>query len=270
MYDYFFASGRSTILASANAGRWIEIDHIINEAHGRDAEELDILKTIGILNLIDAGGILRASESMIYFALNDPAVQPARISRGALAERLKHLESTEDGEGGSPLVYRKFSDEYRIWRGTDIEISARIDEIREKLDDRTVVKTLRASLPSAIVAGRHSQRSGFLRHFPTIASSADTEHILGPKIGDAADGLLIFHFGDREDIPRVDSELPVVVGITKEARQVLDLGRELIAHEELARAVSEDWVAQAGACGTCRADPCRACRCHQHCLQACC
>lgn len=245
LYDYFFASGRSTIMASANASRWIEIDQIINEAHGRDTEELEILKTVGILNLIDAGGSLRASESMICFALNDPAVTPERISRDTLAERLKYFENTEGGGVGSPLVYRKFSDEYRIWRGTDVEINAQLSEIRDKLDDRTVVKALRTSLPPAAVAGRHSQKTGFLRHFPTDVSSTDTGYVQGPEAGGAADGLLIFHFGDREDIPQINSELPVVVGISKEARRVLDIGRELIAHEELAATVGEEeWVAR--------------------------
>lgn len=237
-YDYFFASGRTTILASVNASRWIEIDQIISEAHGLDAEEILILKTIGVLNLIDVGGSLRASKSLIHFALNDPAADPEQLSMEALSRRLDSLI-----QRGS-LVHRKFSDEYRIWRGSDVEIEARLAEYGEKIDDRTTVKALRASLPAAVVAGRHSQTSGFLRNFLTVATSSKDEPVQAPPVGGGADGLLIFHFGDCEDIPQVESKLPVVAGISKEARRVLDIQRELIALRELADRIAEDAVAR--------------------------
>jgi hypothetical protein len=40
LYDYFFASGRTTMLASASASRWIEIDLILSQAHGMDDQDL--------------------------------------------------------------------------------------------------------------------------------------------------------------------------------------------------------------------------------------
>ena len=42
------------------ASRWIEIDLILSEAHGLGEQDLQILKTVGILNLVDASGALRA------------------------------------------------------------------------------------------------------------------------------------------------------------------------------------------------------------------
>lgn len=235
VYDYFFSSGRTTILVSVNASRWMEIDQIIGEAHGLDMEELEILKTIGVLNLIDASGSLRASQPLLYFALNDPAPGAPLISRESLVRRLDGL--VDQGH----LIYRKFNDEYRIWRGSDVQIEERLSSFREKADDRSVVKELQGILPHGVIAGRHSQLRGFLRHFQTVATSSGSRTVSGPAEGEGADGLLVFHFGDREDMPAItDSRLPVVVGISKETRHVLDLQRELIALGELDEEIVED------------------------------
>jgi len=237
LYDYFFASGRTTMLASAAAGRWIEIDLVLSQAHGLDDEDLRILKTVAILNLIDAGGALRASPAMMVFALSDPADEDDAGPK-ALLRRLDGL-----AERGF-LVYREFSDEYRIWQGTDIDLRARISEARERLDDRAVVKMLSAHVPGAVVAGRHSQRTGMLRHFITTTTDGTTEVIPGPVVDDPADGILIFHFGDENDIPAIESPLPAVAGTTSTAAAVLNVGRELLALNELLSSGSLDSVAR--------------------------
>ena len=176
LYDYFFASGRTTMLASANASRWIEIDLILSQAHGLDEQDLQILKTVGLLNLIDTSGALRASPGMVLFALTDPVNDDDDVARKALLTRLENL-----AERGF-LVYREFSDEYRIWQGTDIDLRARISEARERCDDHAVVKMLAGQLPAAVVAGRHSQRTGMLRHFITAATDPGTDVINGPAV----------------------------------------------------------------------------------------
>jgi hypothetical protein len=238
LYDYFFASGRTTMLASASAGRWIEIDLIVSQAHGMDDQDLEILKTVGILNLIDASGALRACQGTVLFALTDPVDDNDEVGREALLARLQNL--IERGF----LVYRAFSDEYRLWQGTDIDLRARIGEARERCDDHAVVKMLAGQLPGAVVAGRHSQRTGMLRHFITVASDPGTDVVTGPGVNDPADGMLIFHFGDQHDLPEVRSQLPVVVGTSKSAGEVLDAGREVIALNELLAAKDLDAVAR--------------------------
>jgi hypothetical protein len=237
LYDYFFASGRTTILASAAASRWIEIDLILSEAHGLGEQDLQILKTVGILNLVDASGALRACPGTILFALSDP-MDDDDVARKNLLARLESL--VERGF----LVYREFSDEYRIWRGSAVDLRVRIGEARERCDDHAVVKMLAGQLPAAVVAGRHSQRTGMLRHFTTTTTDRDTDAVTGPDVASPADGLLIFHFGDDRDLPEITSSLPVVVGICQNTRAVLDAGREVIALEELSSSDGLDAAAR--------------------------
>jgi hypothetical protein len=225
------------MLVSANAGRWIEIDLVLSQANGLSTEDLQLLKTIALLNLIDASGALRASPSLLLFALDSPS-NNNDVAHKTLLDRLDKL--TERGF----LVYRQFSDEYRIWQGTDVDLATRISEIRERCDDHAVAKMLSTHLPAAVVAGRHSQRTGMLRYFITTVTDPATEVVNGPAVDDPADGIMIFHFGTEDDVPRVRSSVPAVVGITEKASNVIEVGRQLLSLKELLSADVLDAVAR--------------------------
>lgn len=242
LYDFFFSAGRTTILASSKASRWLEINARLEEAHGLSDEDQELLKAIGVLNLIDADGLLRATPAMIQFALNDPidATDAQRFTQ--LKQRLDALVRA------GLVVHRAYSDEYRIWQGTDVDIDVRVREIATQLHPDDVVRYFNKHLgtnvlPNAIAAGAHSQRTGMQRHFVT-AVSYRTEKLQGPRVvQDAADGVLVFHLGDLASAPRVDSPLPVVVGVTESPHAVLDAGTTLVALQDLMSDTELDHVA---------------------------
>lgn len=243
LYDFFFSAGRTTILASSKASRWLEIDARLEEAHGLPEADQELLKAIGVLNLIDADGLLRATPSMIQFALNDPTDATDAKRFDQLKKRLDNL--VKDGL----VVHRSYSDEYRIWQGTDVDIDARVREISTQLQPDDVVRYFNKHLgtnvlPNAVTAGAHSQLTGMQRHFVT-AVSHQTEKLQGPKVvQDAADGMLIFHLGDLKSAPRVSSSLPVVIGLTKNPQVVLDAGTTLVALQDLMGDEELDHVAR--------------------------
>jgi hypothetical protein len=237
VFDYFFTAGRTTVLASANASRWMEIDNRIAEANGLPEQDQAILKTIGMLNLVDSSGALRASMDTILFALCDPIAINDEATRQQLATRVADLCT------GGFLVYREFSDEYRVWQGSDVDLNGHIDLLTNNCDDHAAVGVVSGYLPTAVVAGKHSQRTGMLRHFLTKATDAASPDVTGPTATDAADGLLLFHFGTVETIPAVRTDRPVVVGVTADARSVLNAARYLHALRELPDHVELDAVA---------------------------
>ncbi|WAX78796.1 ATP-binding protein [Streptomyces sp. KMM 9044] len=238
LYDFFLNSGRTSLLASSNASRWIEIESRINEAAGMSPADQKLLRTVGMLNLIDADGALRATAAMIYFALHEPTESADPKAFAALEKQLQNLVTR------GFLVHRQFSGEYRVWRGTDFDIDGRVKEIINHLDTPSVIKRLGDYLPLAVAAGRHNQVTGMLRAFFVRVSSPETKNIQGPdELNDQADGLLLFHLGKVSNRPVVNSTLPVILGVTEEPEIILNAASYLVALQELLLDSSLDPVA---------------------------
>ncbi|MFD8590815.1 ATP-binding protein [Streptomyces sp. NPDC059637] len=239
LYDYFLNSGRTTLLASANASRWIEVDSRIRDANGLPDGDQDVLKTIGVLNLIDSDGALSATAPMIHFALHDPTDVADSEAFTALEERLADLVRR------GFVVYREFSGEYRVWQGTDVDIDGRLKEIISHLDDAAVINRLGSLVPQAFVASRHSQVTGMMRVFYTAVSGPETRTVAAPdELKEPADGLVVFHFGTDADRPNVHSPLPVLVGTTPDPDVVLTTATYLVALKELSVQQDIDHVAR--------------------------
>ncbi|CAL9297402.1 ATP-binding protein [Streptomyces sp. SudanB182_2057] len=239
LYDYFLNSGRTTLLASANASRWIEVDARIRDANGLPDTDQDILKTIGVLNLIDSDGALSATAPMIHFALHDPTDVADPDAFTALEERLADLVRR------GFVVHREFSGEYRVWQGTDIDIDGRLKEIISHFDDASVIDRLGGLVPQAFVAGRHSQVTGMMRVFYTAVSGPETKTVAAPdELREPADGLVVLHLGTDANRPNVDSPLPVLVGTTPQPDVVLTTATYLVALKELSNDQGLDHVAR--------------------------
>ncbi|MFI6434474.1 ATP-binding protein [Streptomyces sp. NPDC050759] len=239
LYDYFLNSGRTTLLASSNASRWIEVDMRIRDANGLSEADQDVLKTIGVLNLIDSDGALSATAPMIHFALHDPTDVADAEAFTALEERLADLVRR------GFVVHREFSGEYRVWQGTDVDIDGQIKEIIAHLDAPSVIRRLSSLVPQAFVAGRHSQVTGMMRVFYTAVSGPETGTVAAPdKLKEPADGLVVFHLGTEEDRPTVDASLPVLVGTTPNPDVVLTTATYLVALKELGNEQGLDHVAR--------------------------
>ena len=224
LWDYFATAVRGPALASSSASRWIEIETRLSEAHGLPELDARILKCVAVLNLIDSSGCLRAGRANIVFALIDPQRYADELSAlaASVSDRLEGL--VERGF----LTYRAFSDEYRLWHGSTIDLPSRLQVARDELADHDVAALIqRGYAPAAIVAGRHSQETGLLRHFQArvsdgVGGAVDTVPVLGP-----ADGTIVFHLGRADTVPDLEVARPVLVGISPDAEGVVDSGREV-------------------------------------------
>ncbi|GLY71346.1 ATP-binding protein [Amycolatopsis taiwanensis] len=240
LYDYFLNSGRTSLLASSNASRWIEVDARIRDANGLPERDQELLKTVGVLNLIDADGALSATSEMIHFALRDPADLPDPAFFAALQEQLANLVHR------GFLVHREFSGEFRVWQGTNFDIDEHLKQITSHLDDASVIQRLGEHIPSAVVAGRHSQVTGMMRMFVTAITGPETSAVPAPDgLKEPADGLLIFHLGTTKTSPVVDSALPVLLGTTKNPDLLLTAATHVVALKELLQDKELDHVARA-------------------------
>ena len=221
LYDFFVTTSPSA--GSRHAARLTEIDTTIREVTGLTDEQRNLLKAIGILNLLSQGGPLRASVPVIRYALSAAGAKTDKAVRKIIAEL----------EQRGVLTYRRFADEYRLWQGSDLDLTALVEQAREDLALASPAELLATQhrMPPAIAA-RHSQRVGMLRYFETVLADPATKNISGLGVEDAADGLLVYFLGSPEDADQLNvsaSGKPIVIATTGEHARITEAVYELVA-----------------------------------------
>lgn len=236
VYDYFVASASTMISSSSTGGRWVEIESRIRDTSGLDGLELRALKSIGVLNLISAGGALRASHSILALALDDS-------SEVEVFEALQRLEVR------GLLTYRDFADEYRIWQGSDFDLKGAVDSARRRCANRNIDELLNEAVPpTPLVAARHSQQHGTLRIFERRFSSFSAEDLLSPSAGSEWDGrVLLAISGEVPEFTSKEDDKPIVAVIASGVDTLREAAIDAAALAEALKSAetsSADWVAR--------------------------
>ena len=232
VYDYFVAS--DTLTASAEGGdasRWIEIAMRLRDSHGLSSAQQRLLKAVALLNLVSTTGVVRASKQLLCMVDNDAD------------ETLTELE-----EAGL-VTYREFTDEYRVWHGTDIDVRRLVYAARKQVDQLSLVEVLSSvHEPRPMVAARHSSQHDTLRMF--AVRYYESGQVEPPDAFSQYDGEVLLSVGDKSSIPRLaPSEAvtkPVVIAVPNDVAELAESAGEvravLIALDD--PAVGEDWVAR--------------------------
>ncbi len=241
LYDYFIESAANLVSVSANASRWIEIDMRIRDATGLSQASQRVLKTVGVLNLVSAGGALRATSSVVANVAADG--REGTETAEAIAERLTELE------GLGFLTFRDFADEYRIWQGSDFDLRSEVDLARRRLQDVAPDQILNQVLQmSPMIAARHSYKTGTLRAFERRWISALTTEIVPPGAADRYDGLILYMIGDSVPSDKLNQRAkPVMFVRAHGMERLLQAAREEAALTQVistSESLGEDWVAR--------------------------
>lgn len=193
LYDYFVESVSTSISTSDLSSRWIEIETRIRDTAGLTDIQVRVLKTIGVLNLISAGGIYRASRNAISFSISDAiygspeSMEIIEAIEGNPKKNLKGLIEL------GVLVYREFADEFRIWLGTDYPIQEKMQTHRFDAKQKNIADLLNIATPLApMVASRHSQKNGVLRIFERKFITNETLQQSSTELTESTDGHLFF------------------------------------------------------------------------------
>lgn len=166
IYDYFIEAVGMGLASRSNVQRWVEIHGLITDAKHLDADTLEVLKTIGTLNLVTTTGAIRATRKLVTLALCD----------SPNSESFERWEKVIENLLQKGLInHRRQLDELRIWQGSDfnvdLELTAYIDKERAPL-----VKLLSDIRPlKPLVAQRHSYEKGTLRYFERYYIDTTTE-----------------------------------------------------------------------------------------------
>jgi len=226
LYDYFLFSSGTALMNRPESHRWIEIHDIIERSRNIAPFDLNVLKVIGLLNLISGPTRFRSSDRMLSFAFLRPHDNAANNDlRGAIAENIMK----------GVLIYREYADEYRLWEGSDFDIPAAIRERKAQLMTQSLEEMLEHTLPLApLTASKHSYVTGTLRHFERrwcSLTKLDTQTLTCPS--QDVDGLVIYCFGtDHEPLicpSKTQDRRPVVLGYAPCEDQIRELALEAAA-----------------------------------------
>lgn len=223
IFEYFIHNQPTSTTDHLTHRRWIEVLTAIERLGDAPADELHLLKTIGLFNIIGRQGGLKASQEILEICFPEPAGVQKSI------ERLQKK---------SLVNYRKFSAEYRIWEGSDFDLELAVQDsvqnyrrfhLADSLNKRNTV------LP--VVARRYSIEMGIVRYFlPFYADIAtrsealrQTEH---PR--------MVFYLAEnQDDIERfkqliVQAADPMLLFVRCEnAAQIKETVAEVIALERI-------------------------------------
>jgi hypothetical protein len=244
VYDYFLESASTLLSTSTTASRWLEIETRIRDAQGLTIEEMKVLKSIGILNLISSGGALRATKSVLKLVLANSALTLPELEKKAN----KILEKLE---GKGLVVYRAFADEFRIWQGSDFDLRAAVEIARKSMSQTPLYELLNdVSELGPIVAARVSQDKGILRVFNQVFADLSKDADLITHIDDHIDGVVVFSTSANSDLKKLDFEnfkKPIVVLIPQDLGLLHDIALEVSAIRQVLNQPTEqglDWVAR--------------------------
>ena len=195
LYDYFIETAGISFSLRPQFQKWIEIHSRIIDANHLEPESLNLLKTIGILNLISTTGSLKASKETVSLAMCDSPVNVERYNRS----RLIIDELVKKGF----VTWRKQIDELRIWEGTDFDIELEIQKQSQLINVR-LAKLLNAFYPlKPLIAQRHSYQTGTLRYFERNYFD-DINHLEKLSCGhDDSDGLIIHWLGSFSELKNI-------------------------------------------------------------------
>ena len=244
VYDYFLESASTLLSTSTTASRWLEIETRIRDAQGLTIEEMKVLKSIGILNLISSGGALRATKSILKLTLADTTMSLPQLEKKA--NRI--LEKLEEK---GLVVYRAFADEFRIWQGSDFDLRTAVEIARKSISQTPLHELLNeVSDLGPIVAARVSQDRGVLRVFSQVFADLSKDTSLITQIDDHIDGVVVFSTSADSDLKKLDFEhfrKPIVVLIPQDLDLLHDIALEVTAiHQVLNQSTEQglDWVAR--------------------------
>ncbi len=165
LYDYARSTFGHRLSVQSYRSHWNQIESMVESLATDDDVELRIVKTVAILNLIDADGLL-PSEEAICLAVSGTDTSAHRPIRAALTRLQKSRRI---------LYHRGASGGFCLWPHTSVNLEKAYEQASSTLGSiQRVAPLLTEHLETRpIVARRHYIKTGNLRYFDIEYRSVD-------------------------------------------------------------------------------------------------
>lgn len=232
LWDYLRANLEPAILASPDGHRWALAAEALErcESLGGDTLDLQLLKTIALLDLFKERSGLAPSEELLATCF--PGV--SKTDRKAGLAKLSRW---------SLVIFKKFLGAYAVYAGSDFDIDEAVREALAEHDDIDfrALRTLAGLQP--ILAKRHYHETGTLRWFDVtlapLTQLAEKAANLAPGSGAIGQFILALPTkGESQELAAeacrnaaLHSKSDSVIGLSAQSWPAVALARELIALE---------------------------------------
>ena len=235
LWDYLRLNLEPSIMASPDGHRWaLAVDALERcQALGGEELHLRLLETIALVDLFKERSGLVPSAAVLSCAFYDRDLK-------ALTDALVQLREW------SLVVYRKFSNSYSIFEGSDFDVDEAVGRVLEPMDGVDFARLNALADLQPIVAKRHYHENGAMRWYdvavaPLAEVLADPESYR-PRPGGVGTFLLAVptlnepveevRLSVRQVVGAVEN-WDLVVGLPQESWDCAALARELLATEQV-------------------------------------
>lgn len=182
LYDYMAQNLAGSLMQGANGVRWNLIDGVVRSATAASDLERNMLKTVGLINLLDDPS-LTLTAKLLPDLLADRAGRSAALAAVTRLEREARVLYDRGAGGGLCL-----------WPHTSVDLQEAFEKGVAAVGNADIIPALRAALPAEpLVARRHYVMSGTMRHFEPVyapvAALGDT--LLRPMSTDVDGRMLV-------------------------------------------------------------------------------
>lgn len=162
IYEYFILNQPAVLTDMTTHRRWAEVVTAIERLGDAPPRAVELLKTVGLLNIIGAQGGFKASKAILGLCVG------SKETAVNVADML--IEN-------SVLQFRKFSNEYRVWQGSDFELEKAVQDELDQIGrfDLSIAINSRKPL-QPIVARRYTIETGSLRYFDPVFVNPNSFH----------------------------------------------------------------------------------------------
>jgi hypothetical protein len=239
LYDFAAENFGHRLSAQSYRNHWNHIDSLVRSFAGEDAVQVRVLKTIGLLNLLNSPELQPTVEAIVL-ALAD--TNPSDENR--IREAIKDLHQEK-----KVLYFRGAKAGYWLWGHSSINLEIAYEEAGKTVGShRRVADLIKRHLDTRpVVARRHYIQTGNLRHFQITYCEVGEVVRIVPENPQNADGRIVIPLLEtKEDvlaaeaaIREVESPPTVLVGITEPLAALSGLIQEVERWSHVERSTPE-------------------------------
>lgn len=197
LYDYARSTFGHRLTFQSYRSHWNHIESLVSSFATEHELELRVLKTVGILNLLDSDGLL-ATEDSLALALASETATGSHVKRAIASLKARHVLYNRGAAGG-----------FCLWPHTSVNLERAYDAARDAIGTASrIAPLLTGQLETRpIVARRHYIQTGNLRYFE-IEYRATGDVASPPRAAkDSPDGrIIVFLCETDEDHKRALSD----------------------------------------------------------------